>query len=76
MKITPTKAEFKALRKASEMLETICNPGRQCETCFMNERLDGESCCPVSHIIHTMQTLSDELIDTVLTVLPEQKESE
>jgi len=51
MKIVPTKGEYKALRSASEKLETICKTGMECETCFMNERLDGESCCPASHII-------------------------
>lgn len=74
MKIIPTKGEFKALRSASEKLETICKPGMECETCFMNERLDGESCCPASHIISIVQTLTDELFDMALSVLPESKE--
>lgn len=71
MKITPTKCEFKALVSASEKLETICKGG--CQTCFMHEQIDGESCCPASHIITIVEDMKAELFDMVLSTLPEKK---
>lgn len=73
MKILPTKAEFKTLVSASEKLETICEPGKKCENCFMNEHIDGESCCPSSHIISIVEHMKEELFDIVLSTLPEKK---
>lgn len=69
MKIKPTKSAYTAIRKASEILSTICVCGKKCDACFMNERLGGESCCPVSHLINITEELTDELIDMVLDAL-------
>ena len=62
MKILPTKAEFNALRSARDKLETFCECGKKCENCFMNEHIDGESCCPAAHIISMMDDMEDELM--------------
>ena len=75
MKITPTKAEFKALVSASEKLEPICEPGKKCENCFLNEQIVGESCCPASHIISIVENMKAELFDMVLSTLPENKDA-
>lgn len=72
MKIMPTKSEFKALVSASQKLETICKGG--CKTCFMDEQIDGESCCPASHIISIVENMKAELFDMVLSTLPEKKD--
>lgn len=72
MKIKPTKGEYNAIRKASEVLSTICEPGKKCDDCFMNERLDGE-CCPVSHLISIADELRDELICMVLDTLNDKE---
>ena len=74
MKILPTKAEFNALRSASEKLETICTPGKKCENCFMNEHIDGESCCPASHIISNAEKIKNELIEKFLDFLPKEEQ--
>lgn len=74
MKIAPTQGEFNALRSASMKLETICKG--TCISCFMHERIDGESCCPISHIISVTQDMTDELVALVLESLQEKRESE
>lgn len=71
MKITPTKSEFKALVSASEKTDFFCE-GKQCKNCFMHEQIDGESCCPVSHIHSIVQKMKDELMEMVLSSLPEK----
>ena len=73
MKIKPTKGEYNAIRKASEVLSTICEPGKKCDDCFMNERSDGESCCPASHLISTADELTNELICMALDTLNDNK---
>ena len=71
MNILPTKGEYKILRSCKDKLETICSPGKKCESCFLNTRLDGESCCPVSHIISITEDLTNELIEKILSSLDE-----
>ena len=72
MKIKPTKGEYNAIRKASDVLSTICYPGKKCEDCFMHERLDGE-CCPASHLIDIADELNNELVGMVLDALNDNK---
>ena len=74
MKIMPTQYEFNVLRSASMKLETICKG--TCVSCFMHEHIDGESCCPISHIVSITQDMTDELIGLVLESLQGKRESE
>ena len=66
--ILPTKSQFMDLRSASDRLQHVCKG--KCDICFMNERLDGESFCPIAHLKSITDNMMDEFIDLALEALP------
>ena len=69
MKIMPTKNEFIVLKGVAKTLGMFCK--QNCEECFMLERVDGESCCPVAHLRSTAEDLTDELLEKAISELPD-----
>lgn len=69
MKIMPTKNQFITFKDGAKALEKLCK--QNCEECFMYERIDGESCCPVAHIRSIAEDLTDELLEKAISELPD-----
>lgn len=69
MKIMPTKGQFTLLRDGAKALGKFCK--HNCEECFLDERLDGEFCCPVAHTRAITEDLTDELLEKAISELPD-----
>lgn len=65
----PTKNQFIMLKDGAKALGKLCQ--HNCESCFLDKRLDGESCCPVSHIRSITEDLTDELLEKAIQELPD-----
>ena len=67
MKIMPTKNQFIMLKDGAKALEKLCK--HNCEECFMDKRLSGESCCPVAHILTITEDLTSDLLEKAISEL-------
>jgi hypothetical protein len=66
-KIMPSSAEYKVLRTVTNQLTPICPDGKKCETCFIHYHINGESCCPISHLKSMFQEITDEIVEKALS---------
>ena len=69
MRSMPTKNQFIMLKDGAKALGKLCK--HNCESCFMDKRLGGESCCPVAHIRAITVDLTDELLERAISELPD-----
>lgn len=69
MKIMPTKNQFIMLKDGAKALGKLCK--HNCEECFMDKRLGGESCCPVAHLVSIAEDLTDELLEKAISGPPD-----